>query len=434
MVGESYPFYIHAATSSTASQHPCRLFFAAAAVAAPFILLSNSAYAALNCTTQPTCEQLGYSKSIDANCDDYILCPFDKSYKKCINNTTISINNEACAGFPLLWCPANAECFSCTSGNPQYGGYVRYKIRGCNSGFMLTDDSRCVRTTCSHFYGKRPEDCGPTGAEGYMMGTKTDNNGCFECLWKECPEGSQTYAPKCATGEMEVVVGYNAGKECTKCETVQCPSGYATDVSLCGDNSKDWFLNPNVAEGPCSACEVCPDGYSTKTTECPEGQILTSYFSCNKCINPCPDGYSLDNLDVSSCGKYGSYGWKIDTITKTYGGKNYTCGKCVAKTCDDELFSDTYWGILPVDKESEFYNPNSLMSEAEAMKIIRSSSFRGAHKYEQVILGDSQYSRCYSIHDGCDFNSGNSHLKLCGKGYSVARCTDAQAAMIKTCP
>ena len=223
----SYPFYIHAATSSTASQHPCRLFFAAAAVAAPFILISNSAYAALNCTTQPTCEQFGYSKSVDANCDDYILCPFDTSYKKCINNTTISINNEACAGFPLLWCPANAECFSCTSGNPQYGGYVRYKIRGCNSGFMLTDDSRCVHTTCSHFYGKRPEDCGPTGAEGYMMGTKTDNNGCFECLWKECPEGSQTYAPKCATGEMEVVVGYNAGMECTKCETVQCPSGYA---------------------------------------------------------------------------------------------------------------------------------------------------------------------------------------------------------------
>ena len=54
----SYPFYIHAATYLTASQHPCRLFFAAAAVAAPFILISNSAYAALNCTTQPTCEQL----------------------------------------------------------------------------------------------------------------------------------------------------------------------------------------------------------------------------------------------------------------------------------------------------------------------------------------------------------------------------------------
>ena len=64
--------------------HPCRLFFAAAAVAAPFILISNSAYAALNCTTQPTCEQLGYSKSVDSNCDDYILCPFDTSYKKCI--------------------------------------------------------------------------------------------------------------------------------------------------------------------------------------------------------------------------------------------------------------------------------------------------------------------------------------------------------------
>ena len=80
----SYPFYIHAATSSTASQHPCRLFFAAAAVAAPFILTSNNAYAALNCTTQPSCQQLGYSKSDVDGCQNYLYCPFDKNYKACI--------------------------------------------------------------------------------------------------------------------------------------------------------------------------------------------------------------------------------------------------------------------------------------------------------------------------------------------------------------
>ena len=80
----SYPFYIHAATSSTASQHPCRLFFAAAAVAAPFILISNNAYAALNCTTQPSCQQLGYSKSDVDGCQNYLYCPFDKNYKACI--------------------------------------------------------------------------------------------------------------------------------------------------------------------------------------------------------------------------------------------------------------------------------------------------------------------------------------------------------------
>ena len=80
----SYPFYIHAATSLTASQHPCRLFFAAAAVAAPFILTLNNAYAALNCTTQPSCQQLGYSKSDVDGCQNHLYCPFDKNYKACI--------------------------------------------------------------------------------------------------------------------------------------------------------------------------------------------------------------------------------------------------------------------------------------------------------------------------------------------------------------
>ena len=161
----SYPFYIHAATYLTASQHPCRLFFAAAAVAAPFILSSNSAYAALNCTTQPTCEQLGYSKSVDANCDDYILCPFDTSYKKCItgkvdcaelgftqddksewcnkivtcqtdSSYTLCAATENCDDFTLSKCPTGANCSSCISGSS-----TKYKLNSCNLPYVKSGNT-----------------------------------------------------------------------------------------------------------------------------------------------------------------------------------------------------------------------------------------------------------------------------------------------------
>ncbi len=83
----SYPFISHAATSnSTAFQHPCRCFIAAATVAAPFLFI-NSALASLNCTTQPTCSELGYSTSNVDNCEHYLYCPFDTAYKKCVKET-----------------------------------------------------------------------------------------------------------------------------------------------------------------------------------------------------------------------------------------------------------------------------------------------------------------------------------------------------------
>ena len=124
----SYPFYIHAATSSTASQHPCRLFFAAAAVAAPFILLSNSAYAALNCTTQPTCQQLGYSKSDIDGCQNYLYCPFDKNYKAA-NFMTINDTLKA-IGWTTI-----PQGYSCSSGLIWYDNGFTINQSGSSSGF-----------------------------------------------------------------------------------------------------------------------------------------------------------------------------------------------------------------------------------------------------------------------------------------------------------
>ena len=73
------------------------------------ILFSNRAVA-LDCSKQPTCEELNYSKEDNPKCDKngYILCPFDSQYKKCVNFSCESL------GFTQSeksdWCADIATC------------------------------------------------------------------------------------------------------------------------------------------------------------------------------------------------------------------------------------------------------------------------------------------------------------------------------------
>ena len=73
------------------------------------ILFSGQAVA-LNCEKQPTCEELNYSKEDNPKCDKngYILCPYDQSYKKCVNFNCESL------GFTKSdksdWCADIAHC------------------------------------------------------------------------------------------------------------------------------------------------------------------------------------------------------------------------------------------------------------------------------------------------------------------------------------
>lgn len=39
------------------------------------------------CRPNPSCESLGYAKTIPANCTNILKCPFDINYKKCLDCT-----------------------------------------------------------------------------------------------------------------------------------------------------------------------------------------------------------------------------------------------------------------------------------------------------------------------------------------------------------
>ncbi len=73
------------------------------------ILFSNQAVA-LDCSKQPTCEELNYSKEDNPKCDKngYILCPYDQSYKKCVqyNCETLGFTQSDKSS----WCGKISKC------------------------------------------------------------------------------------------------------------------------------------------------------------------------------------------------------------------------------------------------------------------------------------------------------------------------------------
>ena len=140
----SCPFYYHAATHLTATQHPCRLSFAAAIVAALF-LFTNPALANLDCKIQPTCAELGYSTELPNNCPDYILCPFDTTYKKCVGNPCERLgytkdSKDWCEDYDL--CPYDNSYTACT-------GILSYLCPdGYTDGLYISDEE------CQSAYGE----------------------------------------------------------------------------------------------------------------------------------------------------------------------------------------------------------------------------------------------------------------------------------------
>lgn len=160
-------------------------------VAGPLLLISV-AHAELNCTVQPSCSDLGYTKSISSACPaDYILyCPFDKSYKKCVipSCTTLGFTTTDksawcgnviqcpddtsytactaektvdCSSYTYSSCPSVASnCSTCTNGQT-----VKYRIEGCITGFTYANHN-CSGNTCS----------------GYTLYSCPSGGVCSECL------------------------------------------------------------------------------------------------------------------------------------------------------------------------------------------------------------------------------------------------------------
>ena len=98
------------------------------------VLFSNQAVA-LDCSKQPTCAELNYSKEDNPKCDKngYILCPYDQSYKKCIryNCETLGFTQSDKSS----WCGKISKC-------PNDESYTACKAL-CEIGDVYYADGTC---------------------------------------------------------------------------------------------------------------------------------------------------------------------------------------------------------------------------------------------------------------------------------------------------
>ena len=138
------------------------------------VLFSGQAVA-LECVKQPTCEELNYSKDDDPQCadDGYILCPFDFTYKKCLQpdcakmGYTKSEKSSWCG--KLAFCPSDKSYTLCKAlcevGDVYYvDGTCGYATDYDNTKtpvgvvFYVTDEGRHGKVINLHDLGRESED------------------------------------------------------------------------------------------------------------------------------------------------------------------------------------------------------------------------------------------------------------------------------------
>ncbi len=127
------------------------------------LITNNAAAQNTNCVVQPTCSQLGYTKTV-SNCNlfglSYVKCPFDQSVVACIENLPSSTTAKAAceaAGYKYtsaqcgkkqsqqigIRCPYSSSYYYCESPN-----------QNAQAGWYLCEDGTVASSSCPSGYQK----------------------------------------------------------------------------------------------------------------------------------------------------------------------------------------------------------------------------------------------------------------------------------------
>ncbi|MBE6453184.1 MAG: hypothetical protein E7012_06845 [Alphaproteobacteria bacterium] len=170
----------------------------------------TSAVSAQTCQQPPSCESLGYTKSVD-DCGDikYLTCPFDSSKVYCLEV------GETCdfIEYPLTECPTGGNCtkFECK----ETIQHIQYKLDSCQSGYTKSGNS------CCNFSSYPLASC-PTGGN---------------CTEYECDGTTKYKLRNCKTGYVK------KGNICISCDSIEyrhtsCPSNGNCSYITCNGTTK----------------------------------------------------------------------------------------------------------------------------------------------------------------------------------------------------
>ena len=298
--------------------------------------------------TDINCKALGYSTENIDGCMEYIYCPLDPSYKKCIlkgtddcSYFTKSDKTDWCDENYLVKCPSDPSLTLCGKVKDGYCG-----VEGYDSAYQTIDDC-------------------PEGEEINLL--KFPWGTCGKCV-TGCPEGYSSLLQSvadCGTSDDWTFSSTisSTGKICGKCETKPCPSGYSTayqTVSDCGYGA--WNLSSSGTSGgkKCNKCIaktcsdytfIAPDGVehslSTFSSQngymCGAAQRVASGVStktcypCYRCnINMCRDESDVIPVKFGAPFEGCPMGWyALTDVSRGYRNATYGeyTGKCGTAEC-----------------------------------------------------------------------------------------------------
>ena len=266
----------------------------------------GSVNARLTCTTQPSCEALGYNRADVDNCVSYIHCPFDASYKKCI---TLDHTEGKCTGFTLADCPPRAKCEPCGS----------HRISTCHDGYKISGDTCICATVCTDRLTQKdiPLNAGPIKQSCDACGTISD----VITGWS-CNDGY-------------VQIGQECKKHYRNCEDAEFIPEKPSNAA-CANHII--YLPTGDAVKCYSGC-ACNDGYVNVGTDRDDGMECEKFIDCSAYpLDQCPD-----NADCGTC----TDNWNKTTykFNKCNSGYKEQSGACVC----EKVCSDTFTGAIPAN-------------------------------------------------------------------------------------
>ncbi len=391
-----------------------------------------------NCVPKPECESLGYKLKKDITCvDGYITCPFDKGYiwcrqYKCEDGALSDIdkpeNGKMCV--PVSFHGLN--CFDCNQ--DKICKWTEY-----NKGDYAKLSDECEKGT----YGKCEVD--------YVNVMKK---------YKEEYEKAIFVLPENATANDQITIA-SCGQSIPFYTQWQCNTGFketanasvysnfmSSPVSFIREENSTSIIGTSFSCEP----ESCPEGYDTlaNLADCDESDFQPiNQFSGNDQCGYCRQGYS--SCEEANCCALGKACQKIydaqigeywtcrayetcaevydENCEKTYVPRNEcnsdyfnfvdtinvqdnTCGRCVAKACEDldGGLADDQFLSYHTDQNDSYCSKNDVIcSEIKDTKKTGQTCYQLAKKFNFKIKNatvNATLGRCDESHVGtpCQFD------------------------------
>ena len=274
-----------------------------------FALISNAADE--TCDPMPDCESLGYVKDADCQQNTYISCPYDASYKRCVNSNceslgyTVSDKKSWCK--EIIPCPTDAsytlckqKCADCTTGErAPYCPFGRLSAGTDECGNQCYTCAECIYDSERGYNNDEYASlqCSTSQYVTTIIKPLCPENTIVKYVCEECPVGMIAPSVNSTSCICDEANGYyRACPEGAYCKTIT-----TTTFGTCYQPTRAPLPdqpNPPPPPGPNE-----PGGSDAPVEpECPEGDP-----NCTIIIDPCeanPEECSLgceDNPDDCDC-------------------------------------------------------------------------------------------------------------------------------------